>query len=243
MRLVVRSGASLALLLTAGAATAGAQSCLGLPGVTRLAAFTGFEGTDGSSGFSVGVAGRNDRFSIQLQRKQMGAWALADDVVTYETQGSYALRPGATVCVVAATNRMSYDVETIQRVQYEPGPNGSTKITEHRLSEGAYSRLRLPVGVSLGTELWRGRAVTLTPFVAPSVVLDYERFERESYSGGSAGTDTRTQLGVGGSAGFTLGTGPALLRTSVTHAFMRDRHTLAGKHNWAFLAVQLGLRF
>jgi hypothetical protein len=233
---LLRSFWALLLLLPLAAGAARAQACVGLPSGGRGQLTYGFEGTDGATGEGLGFAYQTPRAALLLQRRSLEGFTLVDEIRSLDAQVSVrALSTQVPVCLTAGAGWTGYDNERLES-RSSSGRDPGIVTERHRVG-GPYRRFRLPVGLAAGREFALGREVSLTPFVAPSLV-----YERESYRPEDGPAEERGRLGLGASGGLTLAAGWFVLRSTVSHARTHDR-ALSGRNNFPVLSVHAGVRF
>lgn len=236
MRLVKQLWIAGAVVFCWGTAPVAAQQCVGLPAAGRALATYGFEGTDGATGESFGLALLQGRTTLLLQRRRLEMFMLAGDVTATEGQISTRLGDGP-LCAVLGLSRTAYDVDWVESTQFVTERGGTRYEIDRRRVEGPYQRIRLPVGIAVGRQFAPTRWLAVSSFVNPALVMDWERFDRVN-----APAEMRTAVGLAGSAGVTLGVSRVVLRSTVSHAFTTDE-LLSGQTNGPALSVQLGLLF
>jgi hypothetical protein len=223
-----------AALLTAPAAHA--QACVGLPAGGRGQLTYGFEGTDGATGEGLGFAYHTPRAALLVHRRSLEAFTLVDEVRSLDTQGSVpVLRTAVPVCLTLGAGWTGYDNERLESRSSSGRDPGF--VTERHRVGGPYRRFRFPVGIAAGREFRPGTGVSLTPFVAPSLV-----YETESYRPENGTPQERSRLGAGASGGLTLAAGWLVVRSTVSHTATHDR-ALTGRNNFPTLSVHAGVRF
>lgn len=202
-----------------------AQECIGLP-VQRASLSFGLEGTDGASGGSAGVMIRSGSVHLGLTHASLDKFAQVDHIANTGLQVAWRWTGGAEVCGVAAADW----------TRYEDGPGVQSTAVEY-VSTGDYTRIRTPLGISVGHELWEGHRVGVTPFLTLAMVYDYERMRLAA-----GGVDTRGSFGPGTTFGFTTRFGRVLLRSQVANAWTEDRALSNHNNHWNLL-LHLGWAF
>ena len=140
-------------------------------------------------------------------------------------------------CVVAGASWMSWDTEGDEWRGWDS--SDPDVITERHSIGGAYTRLRVPLGLSFGRS-FNVKKVSFTPFVNPFVVYERETFAPNTFNGTT--TSSRTSYGGGLATGFTMRAGWFVMRPTITVTNTRDR-ALSGKRNWADPALHFGVVF
>jgi hypothetical protein len=231
-----RSGwfALCALMLTLTlAANAAAQECQGLSNSGRGYFAYGFEGTDGATGEGFTLGLRFPSAGIQLQRRSLEQVNLVDEMETLQGLASFPVIKSLPLCVTAGLGWTGYDDDRVNVF----GTDAEGNFIQRGTAAGPYMRLQAPVGVSLGKELRLGSKFAVGGFVNPSLVYEFEKYE--SFSGA---TDKRSGIGLGFTTGLSVSYSRLLLRSTMSSLSSRT-YTLNGFNNFAFLSVQLGVKF
>lgn len=225
--------ASLSVLALAVAAPAHAQECVGLPGGRGMLSF-GLEGTDGASGPGVSFAYQTPGASVQLQHRQLDAFAQDDEISSSEVLAAIRLpRSRLPLCVTAGAEWTDYEYS-----QHEGSWTNTDGVhTDSYRVIGGYQRMRVPVGISLGREFNLGRGVSLVPYLQPTLVWEHERFTPAGQP-----AQTRTGLGWGVNAGLAVAKDWFVVRANLTHTNTFDR-ALTSRNNFPGLSVHFGVRF
>ena len=213
-----------------------AQECVGLPSGGRGVLTYGFEGADGATGQGLGFAYQTHRGAVILQHRWLNDFTLVDEMRTTDLQGSARITStDLPVCVTAGLQWTSYDTDRLESEGWR-SDNPEYRTRNIRLG-GAYGRTRIPVGVAFGREIRLSRNVSLTPFLAPGVVYEYE-----SYLPETGARQVRDALGWRADGGVTTRAGWFVLRTIVRQTGTHD-YALSSQHNFLELTLQAGVRF
>ena len=221
-------------LLSLAAASADAQSCIGLPATGTAYAAIGFEGTDGRMGTSHALALHGARLGVQLERERYTRSGGSD--YTWDAQGTWEVgnAPGeraASLCAVGGGNLAN----SRAWATFTDEVNGDLN-ARHR-------RVRAPVGIAFGRTFSlvpdEPGALTVTPFVQPMLLVQRERLWASDMPELER---TRTRGAFAGTVGVGIAMRPFVLRTTVSYATLPE-YSLAREHNWMVLSVQLGAGF
>ena len=217
-----------AALLAAGAASAAAQSCLGLAPLPHVSLAVGFEGTDGLSGSSAAVMYGRRSWGLQLrgeryddQGESRDAWYGGEVQVSRAWRRGGAAGGGQPLCSTAG-------------VRYHDDAFGDSR----------YQRLRVPLGVALGRDATVSRdasgqpALVLSPFVQPQLLLQHERWQ----AGAATPVVTRSRIAAAAVVGVGMSADPIFFRSAVQYATLPG-YSLNRRHNWFELTLQAGVSF
>lgn len=206
-----------------------AQACLGLPG-DQVSAMVGFEGTDGASGGSASLSLRSGRASLEVNGSSLDRFAQADDDVSVGGRLTVQLNEGPTaLCASGGTSWTSYGSSR------SASRSGTGPIIYD--IAGNYTRLRTPVGFSVGHAFMRDRTVSLIPFASFAATHDYERMRWLA-----DGTETRSTFGMGAALGVTVHVGRVFLRSQLANTETSDR-ALSGHNNHPRVLAHFGWVF
>lgn len=217
-------------------AFASAQECVGLPSGARGILTYGFEGTDGATGQGLGFAYQTQRGAMILQHRWLGDFTLVDEMRTTDLQVS-ARAPSVAlpVCFTAGLQWTSYDNDRREGESWRAdNPGYRTRMIREG---GLYQRARIPAGIAIGHEFRLTESVAITPYLAPGLVYERERYDPEPGS-----RQIRHTIGWRADGGVTASIGWLVLRSTLRETRTRD-YALSSQHNFLELTVQAGVRF